>query len=239
LSKEAFRILKEIYSLRSVIHDATSFTADQLKRITHIEKIRQRRAQKMKLDIEQLEVINRDLLNVEKDIEKNYTRLDEINANIKNPLYFNVLDKLEVELNSLKQSIQSLEELIFEKEELKDVLNQQIEEGKTFLDGSLVTLQEIKEEIQSEKSLTDQDIVSKEKRISLLQTELPSEFKSKLELASMKHPLSIPFSFIKNNTCDECGLKMNNKTRDDVERRYQPVLCSLCSRIIIPNDIQV
>jgi predicted nucleic acid-binding Zn-ribbon protein len=238
LSKEAFRILKEINSHLQKVQSLAKTSADEQKRIDLIEKQRSLREDQLKDDSSRLNEISTQMTQIDEDLKKVDQRIAELTPQLNNPAYYDHLTQIEAELQQANGKKEEHENVLFELMELSEELEEQITDSQTFLEGSLESLNEIKEEILQENGDALKEANSLNKRVNALFEEVPTSFKQYFERAQKKHGSGQLFTFVKNNSCEMCGLHLDQSTLLNIENKHLPHNCKVCSRLFIPTDIQ-
>lgn len=236
MKSEAFKILKEINSLNQKIQKILSEQKDEYSRITKIEKIRTQRTDLLVQDEKRKEEINNKMQSFEEEINALTDELEQVKrseSTIKNEKQ---LSAYQDQLKSLNCAIEENENSTFSLLEESEQIEETISEHKTFLTGSQESIQEIIKEIEVAVNQKSEGLTILQKRIQLLNEELPSEFSNALKDASKKHPASSPFTRIIEKHCEFCKMKLSASIIQDVETSLKLKSCSCCERIILPVE---
>lgn len=236
MNKEQFKILKEINSLLLKIKEIDLNIESENSRVTKIINLREeKKSHHLKLQDE--------LVAIQKDIDLNEKKLKEI-AKIKETseksshLIKNEseAEKFSLQQKKLNDDISSAEDLIFSLLQRFDDIQNEISETALFLEGSLITLNDIKKEVLEINEPLLKEIEKLKVRIEYLKGELSQNFKTKLESTLNKNLKNSPFTRIISSYCEHCKLLVSKIDEEAIERNLSLKSCSGCSRIFIPRE---
>lgn len=236
MSKEHFRILKELASLNNSIAKLQEQIESEKKRIDFVKNQRDRRIEKLNQVRSELESYNQKLIMLEKDSSKLHNDIDRMKASLQGIIttkeQINLESQVEIRQNDLKQK----EEESYIQLEKIELLENELSEANLFEENSLKSLNEIKSEVDKICSDFQIELTSKQQRFNLLLKELPDNFANTFLKISNKNLKYGPFSKITNGNCDICQFKADRALESEVEDKLALKTCRSCSRIFIPTQ---
>lgn len=235
MSKENFKILKEINSLSLLKEDFQSKIASENKRIDFVESNRNLRAEQKERDLAQLKELNTQITNIENEISHLGLKLTKDKENLSTITTEAGLSNMEKQISDLESKLEAFEEEGLEKMEEAESVEIRISQADEFLAGSLDSLNEIKAEVQQTNSEHQLEIEKLEKRINLLIEELPTDFQDRYKRVSESDIKGSVFTRIKNDSCEYCRFGLSKIDIQKVEDLLQFKTCSGCRRIFIPQ----
>jgi predicted nucleic acid-binding Zn-ribbon protein len=239
LQKEDFKILKELNSLNQAISKLQITIQDELSRIDKIQHQRDKRQIELDLTHDKLKANIRSIQESEAQIS-HFSKLHSSALQKSNTLVTeHEISSLQTQIDNAKVQIDHFENKGLE---LLDVISNDeeiIKNAKTFLAGSLESINEIESEInQSNHKILD-DIKTKKSRISLLTSSLPTAIITKFEyLTSKGSPLGPLTQITDSNNCEACGYLLHKSLVSAIEIKNAFHTCSGCERIIIPQNVK-
>lgn len=236
MSAEAFKIAKEINSLRQNIQQIEHKISDENKRVTHIILARSQRQQQLMEDQDSLKEIKAMLQKNENEIANAQLNLDKDNLSLKSLTNNQQLLALEKSIEHNKLLIDELENTGLSQLEKIDELELEIKESQDFLKGSEDSLIEISKEVDLLVSNFKDQIDKTNKRIELLYEQLPEDFREKIKNTVAKKIPQSSFTRIKNGGCEFCRLSLSKVDISNIEDYLKLKSCSGCSRIFIPEQ---
>lgn len=112
----------------------------------------------------------------------------------------------------------------------------QLADQKTFRAGVENTIREITEEIRPDLEKIEQDVKNIEMRLSLLEEELPSDFRSLFLRVSAKKLALGPFTKTDQGSCYICRFKISKLDESEIDTQKALKTCPQCGRIFLPYD---
>lgn len=226
MSGEPFFTLKEIDSLNKMKLNHLKSKRDQEDRVSKLqEKLETAVLQTATLKQELISTTN-ELANVEtllKTASEQKQRLMDIGGDDKKILSFaSDIEKYE------EQGLEFLSRL----EEIEG----QIKDQKTFRAGVENTIREITEEIRPDIEKHDQEVKNIDMRLTLLEEELPSDFKSLYQRVTAKKLAHGPFTKTDQGSCYICRFKISKLDESEIDAQRALKTCPQCGRIFLPYD---
>jgi predicted nucleic acid-binding Zn-ribbon protein len=234
MSMESFKILKEINSLSIRRNELLDLTAGEQKRIVFIENNRAQREETLLSLESQLKQYKTDLTQVENQINLLSLKIEKDKKNLTSLIDESSIESLSKQIDEMRNKLDNNEEQGLELLEKIEGTVQEIKDCHDFLEGSLESLNEIKEEVDESVSQYQKEVDSINKRDKLLMEELPPNFKSKIELILKKNIQLSSFSRIKGECCEFCRFKLSKVDIIAIEDKLTLKSCQGCSRIFIP-----
>jgi predicted nucleic acid-binding Zn-ribbon protein len=236
MSAEAFKIAKEISSLRQNIQQIELKISDENKRVTHIVLARSQRQEQLMNDQDSLKEMRIMLQKNENEIAKTQINLDKDTLSLKSLTNNQQLLALEKSIEHNRLLIDELENTGLSQLEKIDELELEIRESQDFLKGSEDSLIEISKEVDLLVLEHQSQIDIKNKRIKLLYEQLPEIFREKIKSTIAKKIPQSSFTRIKNGCCEFCRLSLSKVDISNIEDHLKLKSCSGCSRIFIPEQ---
>lgn len=236
MQKEYFKILKEISSLISKKQELEKHINDELKRILFIKDQRQKRSSLLEEKINEKALISKEEVKIENELSSLQKSLDQAKGNINSIVDVNQEKALLSQISNLEEKINVLEEKGFLLLESLDLCNEDIKNAQNFLDGSLISLNEIEQEVNKINLENNHQIEITQSRIEALKEELPPKFNDAIDSALKKKIANSIFTRINQSKCDICKLGLSKVEEDSVEKKMELLTCSGCKRIFIPEN---
>ncbi len=234
MSRESFKILKEINSLASKITELELICEKENKRLLFIQNSREQKSNELLEYKESLSQTNKSLHLIENEIASLSLKIDSDQANLNSIIAAQALSSMEKQIEENSSKLSEFEEEGLNKLEVIESLDQNISDCEEFLKGSQETLDEITKEVSEITSMQKSEILKTQNRINLLKEELPNNFKSKLELILNQKLKGSSFTRIKSDACEYCRFTLSKVEVSKIEDQLALQTCKSCSRIFIP-----
>lgn len=226
MSGEPFFVLKEIDSLNKMKLHLLKIKSDQEDRVSKLnQRLEKSLLQTATLKQELISTTN-ELGNVEKMLKTasdQKQRLIDIGGDEKKILSFSSdIEKYE------EQGLEFLSRL----EELETQINDQ----KTFREGVEKTISEITEELRPEMEKNEQEVKNIEMRLTLLEEQLPADFRSLYQRVTAKKLALGPFTKTDQGSCYICRFKISKLDESEIDTQRALKTCPQCGRIFLPYD---
>lgn len=233
----SFRHLIEIEALKKQNHQNLAQISSENKRISDLDE----RRKKTSLEIENLTLKEKNL-NLSKTLENLSTlesRLKKLNAQLSLAVTEKEQVAFENQIQLVKSEVAKFETLYFTDLETSESIQLDIETKKTFLEGSLKTLEEIKTEVDTNISKEQKIIDNRNLRIqALIDLVQPSLKSLYLELEIKFKPKS-PVSFLIDKKCSECHMQTDSVLKNSLEEGRSIEVCPSCGRLLIPETAKI
>ena len=224
MNVEMFLKLKEIDSLNKM-------------RISHLKLIEEQHARISKLN-DRLQEGNVQTVKLKQELISANDKLAETERRLKlastQRQHLMDLGGDEKKIEQFQREIEQFEneglELLGEVESIEN----QIGDNKTFLSGVEKTINEINQEAQPEVEKSQQELKNIDLRISLLQDELPEDFKAILTKITNKNLAHGPFTRIEQGSCYFCRYKISRVEESEIDMQKGLRTCPQCQRIFLP-----
>lgn len=233
----SFRHLIEIEALKKQNQQNLVEISSQNKRISDLE---QRRI-KISSQIENLEIEEKNL-NLAETHEKLNTlgsRLKKLNEQLSLAVTEKEQVAFENQIKLIKVEIENFETQYFINLERSEAIQEEIDNHKQFLAGSLRSLEEIKTEV--EKNISNEQIIIDNRNLrieALIELVQPSLKSLYLELAAKYNPKS-PVSFLIDKKCSECHMQTDSLLKNSLEEGRSIEMCPSCGRLLIPETAKI
>lgn len=235
---ESFRHLIEIEALKKQNLQNSLQIASENKRISDLDERRKRTL----LSNENLiiEDKNLKLTDLQNQIEDLQIRLKKLASQLSLAVTEKEQIAFENQIKLVKADVDALEIQYFEKLEQSENFLMQISENNEFMKGSLVTVEDIKKEVQANVTKEEIIIENRNKRIdSLLELCHPSLKSLYLELDKKFRPKSVPTSFLIDKKCTLCHVVVDSVLKQSLEDGRSIETCPNCSRLLIPDTARI
>jgi predicted nucleic acid-binding Zn-ribbon protein len=126
------------------------------------------------------------------------------------------------------------EDELFGLMEKSELLQTEMVDTKTFLQGLETTYQDIKQEVDAGVKEQRTEIGRLETRIQLLEAELPDDFKNLLERTKKKNLAVGIFTKNESGSCYFCRFKISKNDESEIDMLKLLKTCPQCSRIFLP-----
>lgn len=224
MSVEWFFKLKEIDSLTKMKNAHLRAKSEQEDRLSKLNNRRQEallHTAKLKQDLISL---HDELASVEKKLKtasEQKQRLMDMGGDDKK------IQQFQTEIDSQEEAGLSF---LAREEEIQNEMN----EGRQFLQGLEKTIHEIQTEVTEEISKLQHELSNIDLRLNLLQDELPPDFKATLAKITAKNLAHGPFTRIEQGSCYFCRFKISRIDESEIDMQKQLKICPQCSRIFLP-----
>ena len=235
MSKEHFKIIKEISSLHTEMTSLSNSIKSQSDRLTkHHQKI-----DETKLEIQRLqEVIEQE----SPELSKKEAYIDKLSTNLKKAKDHQADLTTEIQVLKSKQQVEEMSQILNDEEEVYFSLieiherSQSLKDEKTtYLEGLNRSLVEISDDSKKEEEKLQLSYNTQKSRIKLLLNQIPSGFQKVIKATLNKKLNKSSFTIIKDFHCLFCGYQINKVDLDKLEQMINVITCSSCTRIIIPQ----
>jgi predicted nucleic acid-binding Zn-ribbon protein len=235
MSKESFKILKEINSLTINIEEFQLKIDAQLGRVQSVNSNRDNRQAQKTNDENLLKETSSKLNLAENEISHLQLKLTKDKENLSTISSEQVLKNMEKQIADLGEKISELEEIGLNEIENIEILEQKIADADEFLKGSLESLNEIKGEVETLNADHQSNIDKLLKRIDLLTQELPKDFSERYFRTLKSKIKGSIFARITNEACEYCRFGLSKMEVQKVEDQLNLKNCASCGRIFIPQ----
>ena len=234
MSRESFKILKEINSLYSKESNFLDLISKENKRISFIEKNRADRLESKTQKEEKIKDTNSAFQKIENEIAELSKRIGRDKANLTLMTDDNSINSMKKQIAENEVKLNQAEEKGFLYMEETESLELSLQEDQEFLQGSLESLLEIEGEVSTKNKEYNLELEKIAHRILLLKEELPPPFKNRLEQVILRKIPFSSFSRIKSGACEFCRMSLSVVDINLIEDKLALKSCSGCSRIFIP-----
>ena len=180
MSRESFKILKEINSLYSKESNFLDLISKENKRISFIEKNRADRLESKTQKEEKIKDTNSAFQKIENEIAELSKRIGRDKANLTLMTDDNSIKSMKKQIAENEVKLNQAEEKGFLYMEETESLELSLQEDQEFLQGSLESLLEIEGEVSTKNKEYNLELEKIAHRILLLKEELPPPFKNRL-----------------------------------------------------------
>lgn len=234
---DSFRHLIEIEALKKENITNLARIASENKRISDLEE---RRKKTLVLNENlALEEKSLKLTESQNQIEDLQQRLSKLTSQLSLAVTEKEQIAFENQIKLVKDEIEKLEILYFEKLEKSEEYLALIQENIEFMKGSVNTLEDIKKEVKENIAKEEVIIENRKKRIDSL-TELchPSLKTLYLDLEKRFAPKS-PVSFLIDKKCTACHMQVDAVLAHSLDEGRTLETCPSCSRLLIPETARI
>lgn len=236
MSSEAFKIAKEINSLTLQKTQILETILEEEKRVEFIKSNRADRSEELDVNENKLKELKfkiqkteNEISNFQRQLEKDKIALNSVTSNQQ-------LESLKKAIAHSHESLDGLENKGLELIEEQENVELEIQEAQLFLKGSLESLNEIKQEVQSFKAEKEKEIILLENRIKLLLDELPPLFQERILSVIAKNIPKSSFTRIKDGHCEFCRFSLSKIDISNIEDKLALKTCGQCNRIFMPQQ---
>lgn len=231
---EDFKHLIEAQSLEKQINTHLEEISAQIKRVQHVEKLRDQALQSANEFREGLKIKSDHLASLEKKLFDAEAKILKTNNNI--PLARNEQETsaLENELKLLSPLIEELQEEMLELMDEIELIEKSILEKGEFVEGSSISIDEITSESNSIISDEKTKISSLEERVISLLDQACHNYKTAYLLSNEKHQFKNPLCFVLQDACHVCRYVLNQMQAREIEKGAVTESCPGCGRLITP-----
>ena len=237
MSSEAFKIAKEINSLTQTKAQIQDAITEEERRVLFIESNRTERSEELAENESKLKELKSKIQDTENEISKFQGQLEKDKIAFNSVTSNQQLESLERSIAHSKESLDELENKGLELLEEQENIEIEIQEAQSFLKGSLESLNEIKDEVQSFRSKKEKEVSQLENRIKLLLDELPPLFQDKIQGVIAKNIPKSSFTRIKDGCCEFCRFSLSKIDISNIEDNLALKTCGQCNRIFMPQQV--
>jgi len=235
MSKESFKILKEINSLTINKEEIQLKINAQLGRVQFVNTNRETRNVQKLNDQNLLKETNSNLNLIENEISHLQIKLTKDKENLAMISTEQTLKNMEKQIADTEIKLGILEEKGIEELDKLEVIEERISAADEFLAGSLESLKDIEAEVETTNSEHQISLNKLTKRIDLLIEELPTEFSYRYTKTLDSNIKGSIFARIKNDACEYCRSGLSKVEIQKVEDQLSLKNCASCGRIFIPQ----
>lgn len=217
-----FTHLKEIQSLDNMISKHMEVITSEESRKDHINALRSKR--------------ETEKVGLFETFRENTALISELEAELSSLEEKKESQFMVEEVEKISNQMDQISEKIFSLMEKNEEIEEGIKDCKTFLEGSLETLEEIDAEIKEETKEEQRHIDNYQKRIQALLEDIPEELKTAFLKARKKYPKMQPLARIVNRSCEKCKYEVDSQTLSLVDQAKVVQVCHQCERLLIPFD---
>jgi predicted nucleic acid-binding Zn-ribbon protein len=206
----------------------------QKDRVDKIKKNRAHREDEQK----ELEVTQK---NLKEELQRQENNLEDLQAHWERIQENQNLATNEREMQSFQKEIESLapeiedsEKKVLEIMETLDESDKLLMEAKTFLEGSLETLESIGKEVDLEVDQLREKISKLNVEVVGLLGQVSPEYKELFIQTNKKHKYNNPLSFAERGKCHSCQYAIPPVLFEQIERGLVIETCPSCERILTP-----
>ena len=234
---DSFRHLIEIEALKKENLTNLARIASENKRISDLEERRKKTLEQNEtLTLEEKSLKLTESQNQIEDLQLRLTKLTS-------QLSLAVTEKEQIafdnQIKLVKEEIEKLEMLYFEKLEKSEEFLLLIQENNEFVKGSVATLEDIKKEVKENISKEELIIENRKKRIdSLVELCHPSLKTLYLDLEKRFAPKAA-VSFLIDRKCTACHMQVDSVLAHSLSEGRSLETCPSCSRLFIPDSARI
>jgi predicted nucleic acid-binding Zn-ribbon protein len=236
---EQFRILREINSLHIELNKNKDLITEQNNRVTSLEKRIQDSSQNEKELELNLKKLRREVQQLENNIQEVQVQLDQSESHINEVTSQEQEVALKNQIKNFKADLANMEDDCLEKIQEQEEVESDLSDEKEFQIGAEGSLKEISNEVNEKVEELENDNKNLKSRIKLLIEDLLTNSQAKIKKLLNKNLPNGNLAYIKNMSCEACGLGMSHVDEQDVEERHQIKSCSGCGRIFLPRSINL
>ena len=231
---ELIMILKEYHSLKISSLDIEKSIESEKERLHLIEnKIKHKQKEAIELE-ENIKTNEKELIQDEESFKKTIQTLEQKKQQYDQIKDNKQLTSLEQHIHELTESQQKLEEKIFHSMELIEEMSEQKKNCETFQAGASESIKIIQEEVSEINKQYQIHIDSNLARLTELEKEIEENILRRYQKAWNKFK-ETALSKINNRCCDFCGSQISQQEYQFFMRSPEPLSCTGCSRLLIPN----
>jgi predicted nucleic acid-binding Zn-ribbon protein len=231
---ESFRIVKEIDMLRKNMRDLQAAITSEEDRITKLQTAKLKRDQ----DLIDLKKQAAEYSQQETQLENKITHMDmelkQLEGHAGEVTDQGQMEAFEHQKEFLKKERDQLENQAIELLDQIELNKTTISEAEDFLSGVDESISEITAEVNSLKTQNLREIENLKTRIRALREQLPEKL-LKVHMGLVKEKKDFTTTTLKELSCSLCGMSISRKDESDLEKNYDLIRCTGCSRIILPQ----
>lgn len=229
---ESYRHLIEIESLKSKIREYNAVISSETKRITDLD------AQRNKLQARIEELLNEEhtlhVKNLELTISSEEQTLTHLKTQLDHIKNERELTATTHQIDTVKQSLGLNEEKYFAALERSEKIHAEIQDAKSFIEGSKATREEIQNDVDVAKKDAEEKIYYLNARIASL---LEQCNKSARDMYTSSEKAGI--AFILDKSCSKCHMQVSSILKSSVEEGRNLECCPSCGRFLIPETAKI
>lgn len=234
---DSFRHLIEIEALKKENLTNLARIASENKRISDLEERRKKTLEQN--ETLALEEKSLKLTESQNQIEDLQLRLSKLTSQLSLAVTEKEQIAFENQIKLVKEEIEKLEMLYFEKLEKSEEFLLLIQENNEFVKGSVATLEDIKKEVKENISKEELIIDNRKKRIdSLVELCHPSLKTLYLDLEKRFAPKAA-VSFLIDRKCTACHMQVDSVLAHSLGEGRSLETCPSCSRLLIPDSARI
>lgn len=236
METETYLDLVEIQSLDKKVLSHQKILQENQKRIDFLTKQRKRAQETLDDSLGQINKLNEEFSTSEVSLTKLGASLDHANKSLHDVTDERQANALNSEIDTLTPKIKDEEEKSFTLLEKIEELEKIIEESRSFIKGSLDSLEEIQSEVSKENQKEEKEINTCEERISFIRKSFKSHIEEVFDSIYKKYRFKNPIAIIETNVCPHCSLAIPANTVQNLPKSVSLELCPGCERILIPKS---
>lgn len=231
---DQFRVLKEIFSLKSMKNQALADIDEEWKRV---EKIKHKKRQKIdeltSANLEYKELKASSTL-LENQLEKQNSLLEKKKEQKNQVTNETQLNSIENEIQALTEQVSFLEENVLIVLENLESMEAEIKEHEDFINGVDETIEEIANEVKDFENKKNKEVENFKKRFLSLKDQLTGDFQATFKRLNQKEFKTSTFTRLNDISCEFCGLSIERPQLKEIDINMSLVTCKGCGRLILP-----
>ncbi|MBP9682218.1 MAG: hypothetical protein KBD76_12500 [Bacteriovorax sp.] len=233
----SFRHLIEIEALKTQNrHDFEKISLEH-KRISDIDTRREKSASLVKLLEDEKRLLK--LTEKQLDIESAQQKIKRMKSQLEMASNEKEQHAFESQIHLQQKNLDQLEDIYFTHLERLEAIESEKIEIAQFLEGSLLTLNDIKNEVERHSKKYQESIDGRLLRIhSLEELCLPSFKKFYHELETKFAPKS-PVAYLIDKKCTQCHMQVDSVFKASLEEGRSFEVCPNCGRLLIPETAKI
>ena len=229
---DSFRHLIEIESLKTKIREYNASIASELKRIADLDA--QRRRLQTQIDELSQEEHSLQIKNLELTISSEEQTLTHLTAQLDHVKNERELAATTHQIETVKLSLGTHEEKYFTSLERSEKIHTEIQDAKSFIQGSIATREEIQKDVEAATKESEEKIFYLNARITSLLEQCHKSARD-LYLSSEKAGVA----FIHERACSKCHMQVSSILKSTVEEGRALECCPSCGRFLIPETAKI
>ncbi len=233
----SFRHLIEIEALKIQNQTVLSKIAYEEKRISDLEAIR------LKRELEAIALSEEDknlkLFTSQQEIESKQLKITRMKSQLDMVTSQKEQHALETQLLLMQKELDTLEEKYFLNLERHEAIEVEKKDGQTFLTGSLISLEEIKKDVDSIRLKFQSAIAGRLERISSLEVMCDEKLKTFYLELEKKFAPKRPVAYLIDKKCTQCHMQVDSVFKASLEEGRSFETCPNCSRLLIPDTAKI
>lgn len=231
---EQFRILKEIFSLKSIKNQALADIEEQWKRVEKIKACKLSKIDELSESNQEFKQLRASATDLENQLEQQSSLLERKNEQKNQVTNEAQLSSTNKEIEALSEQVSFLEENVLILLENIEALEAEIKEFEEFISGVDETIEEISKEVQDFESTKNDEIEVLKKRFLSLKDQLTGDFQAIFKKLNQKEFKKSTFTRLKDISCEFCGLSIERPQLKEIDINLCLVICKGCGRLILP-----